>query len=129
METLTNAMRRVKARGTRYAVIGSIRPGEAICSYADTVEQAERIRADFAENWGYYQVQVYPPQYEDDDELQELSRLRRERDKVKAALDDVTGQVRALVVRLVQKSALSESAAADRAGVDRMTVRKWLGKR
>lgn len=122
-----SARQRVKDRGPRFAVMGTIRQGEAEAAYADTAERAEEIKERFEAD-GRYSVRIYPPQ-EFDDTVQVLSGLQRERENAKAALDDATSKLRAAIVRLVQQGALSESEAARRAGVDRMTIRNWLGKR
>jgi hypothetical protein len=58
-----------------------------------------------------------------------LGTLAKDRAAARQALDDVTSQIRALACRLVTDEVLSEADAARRAGVDRMTIRQWLGKR
>jgi hypothetical protein len=128
METAEMARQKVAARGPRFAVVGTIRPGEDTCRYADTAESAERIRQEFEDNWGYHQVVVYPPE-EYTDAVGELSKLGEARWKAKQQFEEATKKVRALAVRLMDEGALSEVDAAQRAQVDRMTVRSWRGKR
>lgn len=128
METAGNARRKVAARGPRFAVTGTIRPGEVTCGYADTADKAEDLRKHYENDWGYYQVRIHPPE-EYADQLQLIAGLAQDRRETMRALEDVTGKLRAAVVQMVQDEVLSESEAARRAEVDRMTIRKWLGKR
>jgi hypothetical protein len=128
MHTSEEARKKVAERGPRFAVTGNIRQGEVYWQYADTAEKADALRDHMQDVDGYYQVTVYPPQ-EFSDTVQLIHGLVRERDQAKTALDDVTGRLRAVMVRLVNQGALSESEAARRANVDRMTIRNWLGKR
>lgn len=119
------ALRRIEQRGPRYAVYGVIRAGEARTEYADTAEQAERIRASFEDprDCGYRQVKVHPPEGSVD-----LAALGQARAKAKATFDEATAVLRAAVLRALEQPGSSEVQVAREAGVDRMTVRKWAGK-
>jgi hypothetical protein len=128
METAEKARRMVAERGPRFAVTGTIRPGEVACTYANTADMAEEIRKNYADDWGYYQIRIHSPE-EYADDVAELGKLGTARWKAKQEFDEATDKVRALVVRLVDEEALSEVEAAQRAQVDRMTIRKWRGKR
>lgn len=46
-----------------------------------------------------------------------------------SAADHATEQLKALVLQLIADEEISESGAARLVGVDRMTIRRWLGKR
>jgi hypothetical protein len=112
----------IKARGSRWAVCGTIRPGECCVDYADDGDGAERLRDRYTDN-RYYMITVYPPQGSAD-----LEELRKERIEAQAVLDDVTGRLRAACVQAVADGR-SESEVARSAGVDRSkTLRVWLGK-
>jgi hypothetical protein len=122
MYPLTEARQQVDARGPRYAVIGKIRSDEARTEYADTGEQAERIRREFEQEWGYYQVHVYPP-----DGSLDLTSLATERRRAQTAEREATAKLRAGVLRALE-AGRAEAEVARQAGVDRMTVRSWAGK-
>lgn len=118
------AHRRINGRGPRYAIFGVIRPGEARTEYADTAERAEQIREKFEDpdEWGYRQVQVYPPVGAVD-----LTALGEARRAAKEAFDETTAVLRAGVLRALE-AGRAEAEVARAAGVDRMTVRSWAGK-
>jgi DNA-directed RNA polymerase specialized sigma24 family protein len=120
--SIARAWEMVQERGPRWAVRGSIRAGQARAEYADTAEQAETIRERF-EEYSYYQVQVYPPLGGID-----LAKLGRTRQDAQRALADATSLLRAGVLRALEEGR-SEAEVARSAGVDRMTVRSWAGKR
>lgn len=63
-----------------------------------------------------------------DDENVDLADLGHRRREARAALDTATEALRAGVLRALE-GGMPEAEAARRAGVDRMTVRKWQGKR
>lgn len=116
----------IEERGARYCITGIIRGGEFTYRYASTSEQAETIREDFTEKQKYRQVRVHPPVF-DMDVAEELSKLGNERAELKRAEREVTDKLRATVHRAAARG-LAEADIARRADVDRMTVRKWLGK-
>lgn len=122
MHVAEHARRRIKDRGPRWAVIGTIRPGEAETMYAVTADRAEAVREQF-EGMGRYQIQVYPP-----DGSVGLHSLADRRRGARAVLDDVTQQLQAAVIHAVNAEGRAEAEVARDAGVDRMTVRSWLGK-
>lgn len=122
MMTSNHAYDMVNERGPRYAVIGHIRQGESEVRYGDTAEVAERIRESH-ERSGYYQIHVYPPVGSID-----LGKLGRDRDAAKRAFDEATAILRAAVLRALDEGR-AEAEVARTAGVDRMTVRAWAGKR
>lgn len=109
-------------RGPRYFVYGTIRPGEMEGHYCDTGEQAERLRQEW-EHAGRYTVHVNPPVGSVD--LKPLADARR---KAIAELDEATSVLRAAVLRALEDGR-AEAEVARAAGVDRMTVRAWSGKR
>lgn len=121
MYSNTAAHDMVDDRGPRFAVRGSIRPGESYFSYADTAEQAEKIR-EHCEASGYYQIRVYPPAGSVD-----LGKLGRDRAAAQRVLEEKTQVLRAGVLRALEEGR-AEAEVARTAGVDRMTVRKWAGK-
>lgn len=57
----------------------------------------------------------------------ELAKLGREREELRNAEREVTAKLRATVLRASEHS-FAEADIPRRANVDRMTVRKWLGK-
>jgi hypothetical protein len=122
MYTNDTARKMVKERGPRWAVYGQIRQGEARVSYALTSDAAETTRKSYEDDWGYYQVQVYPP-----DGSVELAQLGRERDAAKRTFDEKTEILKAGVLRALDEGR-AEAEIARTAGVDRMTVRSWAGK-
>jgi DNA-directed RNA polymerase specialized sigma24 family protein len=113
-------------RGARYCITGTIRPGEFAYSYADTGEQAEKIRVNYQDNWRYYNLRIHPPVF-DEDLAAELTKLGEKRAELKRTEQEVTSKLRATVLRAAEHS-FAEADIARRANVDRMTVRKWLGK-
>ena len=116
----------VEERGARYCITATIRRGELAYSYADTGERAEQIREDYQETWHYYNVRIHPPVF-DVDVAEELAKLGQKRAELKRAEREVTAKLRATVLRAAERS-FAEADIARRADVDRMTVRKWLGK-
>lgn len=122
MFTTTDAsFKLIDERGPRWAVVGTIRPREVQFFYADTAERAEAIREDLKSSH-HRQVQVHPPQGSVN-----LAELGGARLRAKAAFDEATSVLRAGVLRAAEEGR-SEVEIAKTAGVDRMTVRKWLGK-
>lgn len=122
----TGLQQAIEDRGGRYCVTATIRPNEYAYSYADTGEQAEKIRDDYQDNWHYRQIRIHPPTV-DMDVAQELAALGTERSRLRAAEREATAKLRAMVLRAAARG-LAEADIARRAEVDRMTVRKWLGK-
>lgn len=122
----TDIAKALENRGARYCITGTIRPGELAYSYADTGEQAEKIRDDYQDNWRYYNLRIHPPVF-DVDVADELARLGKERAELKRAEQEVTAKLRATVLRAGERN-FADADIARRANVDRMTVRKWLGK-
>lgn len=121
MTSTSGARQMIDDRGPRWAVVGTIRQGDHRVEYADTGEQAERIR-DHYERDRYYQIQVHAPQGGID-----LAALGRARAAAKKALDEATDILRAGVLRALEDGR-AEAEVARTAGVDRMTVRSWAGK-
>jgi hypothetical protein len=58
-----------------------------------------------------------------------IAELAEQRNEEHDAFSETTSKLRTAVVDAVRKGFLSEAEAARHADVDRMTVRKWLGKR
>lgn len=122
MHTATHARQRVEERGPRWAVTGTIRPGEAETVYAVTADAAEQVRERFEAD-GRYQIAVHPPEGSVD-----LSSLGRKLADARAVVRDVTQQVQAAAIHAVTVESRTEVEVARQAGVDRQTVRAWLGK-
>lgn len=122
MHAAETARQRVKDRGPRWAVMGTIRPGEAETRYAVTAIDAEKIQTQFLDD-GRYQIRVHPPE-----DTANLSALGRQLADARAAVRDITQQVQAAVIHAVTVDGRAEAEVARQAGVDRMTVRGWLGK-
>lgn len=118
-----HARQRITDRGPRFAVYGKIRRGEARTEYADTAERAEQTRADFT-RLGYTKILVHPPV-----DSVELAPLRQARNAAQHKLNEATAILRAAVIRAINDDHRSESEVSREAGVDRMTVRRWLGKK
>lgn len=122
------ALEKMKAqRGPRHLVYGTVRRNEFRANYAVSAaradEAAERFRAD-----GLRQVTVLAPatvDAEHADVLREAAIIWR---AARDAEVDLRQQLAAAVVTAVE-AGMSESETARLAGVDRMTVRGWLGKR
>ncbi|MGW4476831.1 hypothetical protein ACWENQ_44870 [Nonomuraea sp. NPDC004354] len=113
-------------RGPRYAITGTIRRGEFYGAYARTAEEAER-EAERQRDLGYYGVNTYAPIGSVD-----LEQLGRARVAARQAEREATEMLHAGVLRRAEQMAaegeVNESALAREAGVDRMTIRSWLGK-
>lgn len=107
-------------RGPRYAVSGTIRGGEFDIEFADTAahaeQLAERMRADNRHN-----VRLHLPQESD------FSAIASEFRTARSRLASATELARAAAHRMTEMG-ISESETARQLGVDRMTVRSWLGK-
>jgi DNA invertase Pin-like site-specific DNA recombinase len=118
----SEAWKMVATRGPRYAVIGSIRKDEARVTYAMTGEEAEQIAANYREQWGYYQIAVHAPEGSID-----LTKFGKELAAARTVVREKTEILRAAVNRAAEEGR-AEAEIARQAGVDRMTVRSWLGK-
>lgn len=114
-----------------------------------TTTQPYEIRAWLGDDWTEEQIEQITDEYlrmerETDDPEERQALLTAIAQRVDGALDrvelieaDTTAQIRARQARLAVRSAaiaeisagLSESEAARLYGVDRMTIRSWLGKR
>lgn len=126
MLSYTGLQQAINDRGGRYCITGTIRPNEYAYLYTDTSEQAEKTREDFEENWHYRQVRIHPPTV-DMDVATELAKLGAQRRDLRAAEREATAKLRAMVLRAAARG-FAEADIARRADVDRMTVRKWVGK-
>jgi DNA invertase Pin-like site-specific DNA recombinase len=110
-----------RERGPRYAVTGTIRGGEFDAEFADTAARAEEIAEKMRED-GRRNVRLHLPQESDFWTI--ASEFKRARDQLAAA----TELARAAAHRMTDLG-ISEAETARQLGVDRMTVRSWLGKR
>jgi hypothetical protein len=97
-----------------------------------TDEQREKIAEDFSA-WEDANPRLVGRVADGDDEegIAMLIAISQHHDRSLTIpnLDAVRREARAAVVVSVTLGGMSESEAARAAGVDRMTVRKWLGKR
>jgi hypothetical protein len=59
----------------------------------------------------------------------DLAAYKRRYTRLRMQLDDLRGEIKTAVVDAVQNHGVEEAVAARESGVDRMTVRAWLGKR
>lgn len=112
------------ARATRYAITFDGGPRSACyVEYAETAEQADRIYVKRSEEGGWRGLRLHKPVG-----MTDLAPYGRARTDAKAALDEATSILRAAVIRAVNFEGRTEVEVANEAGVDRMTVRSWLGK-
>lgn len=116
------AERMVAKRGPRWAVVYRVRPDEDFVRYADTAEQAEMIRS-MRERDGYYNVRVHPPEGSIN-----LRAIGRELGEARAAEREAAAKARSAAIQAAEEGR-AEAEIARQLGVDRMTVRAWLGKR
>lgn len=113
-----------KERGPRFFVSYARGDKQYGFAYFDTAEAADEGAARYRKD--YRHVRITPPS--DLMTLTEMTRqLGKERKTAIEAEREATGKVKAAVVRLVALGT-SETQAAEIADVDRMTVRKWIGK-
>lgn len=119
------AEKMIAERGPRYVVQVGIRRGEVLIYYADTAERAETLYDRYVSEGGYQltYTKVIPPR-----ESVDLAQLGRDRQDAKRRFDEATDILRAGVLRAIE-GGRSEHEIARQAGVDRMTVRSWQGKR
>lgn len=112
---------KARERGPRYAVTGTIRGGEFDATFTDTAEQAEATAEKMREN-GRRNVRLHLPQEAD------FGTIARDFQKARDELARTTELARAAAHRMTDMG-ISEAETARQLGVDRMTVRSWLGKR
>lgn len=115
-----------RQRGLRHFVHGTIRRDELRAEYAATAEEAERI-AEKYRTQGLRQVRITAP-VDADDLIDAARTLGSARKSLIEQERDVTQQLRAAVTQMAEQG-IAETVIAQAALVDRMTVRKWLGKR
>lgn len=108
-------------RGPRFAVHGTIRGGEFDTQFADTAAKAEEVAERMRED-GRRNVRIHLPKEADFGGI--ASEFKAARDR----LNEATELARAAAHRMTDMG-ISESETARQLGVDRMTVRSWLGKR
>lgn len=115
----------IAERGPRYAVTLGMPGHRNNVWLVDTAEQAERIYNNALDEGIYLRAttSVFPPQ-----ESVNLAPLARARRDALQAAEEATSVLRAAVLREAEKGR-AEAEIARQAGVDRMTVRKWLGKK
>lgn len=123
-----NEINRMKAqRGPRHLVYGTVRRDEFRAVYATSAAQAEqeaaRLEADRLR-----QVRIVAPATVEDDHADVLRESALVWRAARDAEVDLRQQLAAAIIAAVEDG-MSESEAARLAGVDRMTVRSYLGKR
>lgn len=116
--------KKIAERGPRYAITGTVTPGEHVITYADTGEAAEQCLQRFEQNL-CYQVRVHVPDLPGMDI--DLAQYGKELADARRVVEEKTAILRAAVHRAAEVGR-AEAEIARTAGVDRMTVRKWLGK-
>lgn len=121
MLTLSSLGRMQGERGPRYLVSAQVRGGEWCAGYAADADAAEATRG-WLDAESYRNAKVTAPEGSVD--LEALGHTRRQ---AKEALDEATAVLRAGVLRAVE-AGRAEAEVSRAAGVDRMTVRSWLGK-
>ena len=128
MKSLQYVNQARQERGPRWHVSWTIRPGEHGGTYAATAADAT-VRADSQREAGCYQVRVSPP-VEYADVLAEAERIGQELGAARLAEADALQRAAALAVTAYDGGkGLPETTLTAAFRVDRMTVRKWLGKR
>jgi hypothetical protein len=126
--TLDRLNKQIADRGPRWHVGWKIRPDEYRGMYCITSADAEAIAAR-EEDDGCYQVRVTPP-VEYADIAAEVRQIGVELRQLRAAEADVMSRAAAVAVTANDGGAgIAETTLAADLGVDRMTIRKWLGKR
>lgn len=120
----THVERMRAERGTRHLIVGTLRKGEYDARYAATPAEAERLEAQMLAD-GRRLVRVIPAaDVADEATLRDLGRAWRDaRDAERAAAD----AAKAAVVAAAE-AGTPETTLADWVGVDRMTIRRALGK-
>jgi len=115
-------------RGPRWHVAGTIRAGEYSDAYTTSAADAERL-ADTYQADGLHQVRVTPPvQYED--LSVEAKRIGDALLAARTAAADLLQQAAAITPQAHDEGlGVEETRLATLLAVDRMTIRKWLGKR
>lgn len=111
----------LEVRGPRWLVYGTIRRDEFSARYADTAQQAERIREELAAT-RHRSIKVHPPVGSID-----LAALGRDRQEARRVAEEKTALLRAGVLQALEEGR-DETEVAQTAGVDRQTVRAWAGK-
>lgn len=114
-----------EARGPRHVVSGRVSGGVYQARYAATAADAEQV-ADEYEKQGLKGIVVTAPS--DADSLIDITEdLGLERQQLREREREVTDKLKAACLRLLGQG-VAETAVAEAAQVDRMTVRKWQGK-
>lgn len=113
-------------RGPRHLVYGTIRRDEFRARYATSAAQADEFAAKMDAD-KLRQVRIIAPVNVEGDHADALRKLAADWQAARDAEIDLRQQVHAATVTAVQ-AGMSESEAARLAGIDRMTVRKLLGK-
>lgn len=122
MLSLAAALDQIASRGPRFAVVGTIRRDELRLEFADTSARAEEI-ADRMRGDRLHQVRVHVPVGDPD-----LGAIGRALAAARMAERDAAALARAAALR-ADEAGTPEAAIARELGVNRMTVRSWLGKR
>ena len=116
------------ARGPRWIVSGHIRAGEIMWTYYTTADKAQDAEARLRTQ-GYHQVMLVEPEQYEEISIQ-VRDLGKQLAAARKALADLTEQATAITPQANDGgSGIAETRLAAELGVDRMTIRKWLGKR
>lgn len=118
---LTSANETIKNRGPRFAVKGTIRGGEFAVELADTADRAEEILTRMEAD-GYRNVRLHLP-----DSTIDYTSVARGLAEARDRLNNATEVARAAANRLTE-AGISEAQTARMLGVDRMSIRSWIGK-
>jgi hypothetical protein len=122
MLSVAHAQDQIAQRGPRFAVVGTIRKDEVRLVLAPSAELAEKAAQSMRED-NLRNVRLHLPQSDVD-----YARIGRELTEARARVTELLALARAAALRAVE-AGLSEVETGHQLGVDRMTVRSWLGKR
>ncbi|MBT0771785.1 hypothetical protein KIH74_22785 [Kineosporia sp. J2-2] len=127
MQTFTSGRgeqvdRTIAERGPYYAVTGQIRTDQHFVHLCATAERAEAIKAEAQTN-SPYAVRIYSPKG-----VVPLAPIGKQLAAARSKVDQIILLAQAAALR-AHEEGKPETLIASELGVDRMTVRKWLGKR
>lgn len=114
----------IRERGPRYLVTADIERATYAAKYEDTADAAEATFDRYAAD-GHKNARVHLPDVPGLDI--DLRKYGRDRAEALRVAEEKTSILRAAVLRAIE-AGRSEAEVARSAGIDRGTVRDWLGK-